>query len=309
MQSIDRRFLLKASFAGAAVLSLPPLAGRAFAAAPSASAVAGNVTLISGAGANVLALKSSDGTVLVDSGAAGQTEALMAVLSQVTQKRPVTTLFNTHRHLENTGGNAAFRKAGAEIIAHKKAHQWMANAFWNPEEYRYEPARAADELPTRTFRTTGSMTAGGERIDYGYLLEAHTEGDIYVHFRDADVIAVGGVVSPVRDPGVDWFTGAWIGARLDMQEKIIAMAGPNTRIVPSFGPVLTRNDVQAEHDMLLAIHTKMVELLRKGMGAEDMLKEGVMENTGRTWADPLHFLYAGCKGLWGHNDALSPDIV
>lgn len=309
MTITDRRFLLKATLAGAAALSVPAWAGRAFAAPPAATPVAGNVTLISGAGANVLALATSDGTALVDSGAEGQTEALMATLAQVTQKRPVTTLFNTHRHLENTGGNAAFRKAGAEIIAHKKAHQWMANAFWNPEEYRYEPAREADALPTRTFRSTGEMTAGGETIAYGFLLEAHTEGDIYVHFQDADVIAVGDVVSPVRDPGVDWFTGAWIGARLDMQERLLAMAGAKTRFVPSFGPVLTRDDVQAEHDMLLKIHNRMVELVRKGMGAEDMLKEGVMENTGRKWADPLHFLYAGCKGLWGHNDALSPDIV
>ncbi len=57
------------------------------------------------------------------------------------------------------------------------------------------------------------MNAGGERIDYGYLIEAHTSGDIYVFFRDSNVLAVGDVASPARDPELDYFTGAWIGGR------------------------------------------------------------------------------------------------
>jgi glyoxylase-like metal-dependent hydrolase (beta-lactamase superfamily II) len=52
---------------------------------------------------------------------------------------------------------------------------------------------------------------GGEQIDYGYLLVAHTAGDIYVYFKDSNVLAVGDVASPVNDPELDWITGAWIG--------------------------------------------------------------------------------------------------
>ena len=47
---------------------------------------------------------------------------------------------------------------------------------------------------------TTRLTVGGRRIEYGYLIEAHTDGDIYVAFPDANVIAVGDVVSPVARP-------------------------------------------------------------------------------------------------------------
>src|SRR3546814_11822193 len=119
MLSTARRFLLKATLAGAAALSVPAWAGRAFAAAPAASTVAGNVTLITGAGANVLALKARDGTVLVDSGAEGQTGARMATLAQVTQKQPGATPFNTTPHLDKTGGNPPLRNAGATNNPHQ----------------------------------------------------------------------------------------------------------------------------------------------------------------------------------------------
>ena len=84
-----------------------------------------------------------------------------------------------------------------------------------PAEDRYRPPRPQAAHPTKTFRADGSMNAGGERIDYGYLIEAHTSGDIYVFFRDSNVLAVGDVASPARDPELDYFTGAWIGGRVD----------------------------------------------------------------------------------------------
>ena len=55
--------------------------------------------------------------------------------------------------------------------------------YWLPAEDRYEKARPKAAWPTQTFFNTGSMKAGGEQIDYGYLVSAHTGGDIYVISR------------------------------------------------------------------------------------------------------------------------------
>ena len=60
--------------------------------------------------------------------------------------------------------------------------------------------------------------AGTEQIDYGYLPLAHTDGDIYVFFKTSNVLAVGDVASPLRDPALDYLTGAWIGGRVDAME-------------------------------------------------------------------------------------------
>ncbi len=66
-------------------------------------------------------------------------------------------------------------------------------------------------MPKVTFRAKGELKAGAERIEYGYLLEAHTRGDAYVFFRDSNVLAAGDVVSPQRDPVLDWYCGRVAG--------------------------------------------------------------------------------------------------
>ena len=89
------------------------------------------------------------------------------------------------------------------------------------------------------------MNIGGEQIDYGYLLLAHTSGDIYVHFKNSNVLAVGDVASPVRDPAFDYFTGAWIGGRVDAMDLLLKLSDEQTRFVPAYGPVMTRAEFKA----------------------------------------------------------------
>ncbi len=94
------------------------------------------------------------------------------------------------------------------------------------------------------------MKAGDEEIDYGYLLMAHTSGDLYVHFKNENVIAVGDVASPVRDPELDWFTGAWVGGRVDSMDLVLALANDQTRFVPGVRSGHDQGAIQggARHD-------------------------------------------------------------
>jgi glyoxylase-like metal-dependent hydrolase (beta-lactamase superfamily II) len=153
------------------------------------------------------------------------------------------------------------------------------------------------------------MSAGGDRIEYGYLIEAHTSGDIYVFFRDANVLAVGDVASPSRDPELDYFTGAWLGGRLDAMTKLLAFCDTNTRIVPGFGPVMTRAELQVERDMMKTLYDRAVDLVRQGDDADDMLKADVLKDLPRVWKDPRKFLYDVNKGLWAHHNKLNPNVV
>ena len=163
--------------------------------------------------------------------------------------------------------------------------------------------------PNKTFRVDGSMTAGAEHIEYGYLIEAHTSGDIYVFFRDSNVLAVGDVASPVRDPELDYFTGAWIGGRVDAMDRLLALSNERTRIVPGFGPVMSRTELQTERDVMKTIYDRTVDRVRQGDYVEDMLKGGVMNGLARTWKDPQKFLYDVHKGLWAHHNKLNPNVV
>jgi glyoxylase-like metal-dependent hydrolase (beta-lactamase superfamily II) len=262
------------------------------------------VALLTGARTNVLALNSSDGLILVDSGAPEFSSVLM---SQLTGR--VRTVFNTHYHLENTGANEALSQAGAAIIAHEVTREWMSVPYWVPAEDRYQKPRPQASHPTKTFYTNGSIPAGDERIDYGYLINAHTSGDIYVFFRNSNVLAAGDVVSPVRDPELDYFTGAWIGGRVDAMDQLLELADDKTRIVPGYGPMMTRADLQSERDMMKTIYDRTVDRVREGDSYEDMLQAGVMNGLARAFKNPGKFLYDLHKGLWAHHNKLAPNVV
>ncbi len=267
------------------------------------------LAIVDGGGANVIAFTSGGASLLVDSGAPQSGDKVMAALKGWNANAKIQTLFNTHYHLDQTGNNQMFAAAGAKIIAHERTRQWMSTDYWVPELDRYEKARPKEARPSETFETAGSMTAGDEKIDYGYLLLAHTSGDIYVSFRTANVLAVGDVASPLRDPALDYFTGAWIGGRVDAMDKILTLANEQTKIVPAYGPVMTRAEFKAERDMLEEVRNRLWTQVREGDGPQDMLDGGVLKNLPRTWKDPYKFLYDAAKGMWAHHDKLDRNVV
>jgi cyclase len=269
----------------------------------------GRLAVVNAGGANVVAFPAGDGLVLVDSGAPKSAEQLMAALKDFAGGSKVRTIFNTHYHLDQTGNNEFFAAAGAKIIAHERTRQWMFTDYWVPAEDRYEKARPKGAWPTEVFETTGSLKAGTEQIDYGYLRLAHTSGDTYVYFRDLNVLAVGDVASPLRDPALDYFTGAWIGGRVDAMDLVLKLVNDQTRIVPAYGSAMTRAEFKAERDLMEEVRGRLFKVVREGDGPKEMLEQGVLNGLPRTWKDPNKFLYDAAKGLWAHHDKLDPNVV
>jgi glyoxylase-like metal-dependent hydrolase (beta-lactamase superfamily II) len=308
MKMTDRRNVLKTGLgAFVAVATLPLLGGITSCSQQRLpiEALGDRVRLITGAPGNVVALTTPEGILLVDSGAAELADAVKATLDG----SPVHTLFNTHHHADQTGGNALFGAEGATIHAHVITRQWLSSDYYLPTEDRWVPALPAAGRPTETFRQQGEMTTGDESIEFGYLLEAHTRGDSYVFFRDSNVLAAGDAVSPLRDPVHDWFAGGWLGGRVDALDDLLALANEQTRIVPAYGPVMTRAELQAERDMMLKLYELTTELTDKGNSAQDMLEAGVLDQVSRKFEDPYRLLYDVAKGHWAHYTNFGGNIV
>ncbi|HEY1898736.1 MAG TPA: MBL fold metallo-hydrolase [Steroidobacteraceae bacterium] len=306
---MDRRTILQGTLSGLIGMSLAPLARAVATQGPTLTPLNGKLAVVSGAKDNVVALSTDDGLLLVDSGSPGATGALLAQLRRLPGGGHVRTLINTHYHADQTGGNEVLGKAGAAIIAHAKTKQWLVTEHYNPENDAYIKAQPKAAWPTQVFYSTGAMTAGAEHIEYGHLVSAHTEGDCYVHFRDSNVLAVGHVASPAADPELDWFAGGWLGGRLDALALLQKLADDKTQIVPAFGPIISRGELKAEFDLLQTVYTRMIDDLRNGYSAQDMLQAGVLNGLARTWTDPKKFVFDAFKGLWGYQDAIAPNIV
>ena len=307
---MNRRAMVKGALGGVLGLTLPPVARFAFSQeSPAVVPVSEGFVMLTGVGGNVLVRTTSTSQVLVDGGAAASTDAVLAHLRKLPGGGRVTTLFNTHWHRDQVGGNLAFGRSEATIIAHEKTRARLATDYYLGTEDRYEKAQPAAAHPTVTFFTGDKILAGKERIEYGHLLEAHTDGDIYVFFRDANVLAAGDAISPLKDPVLDWFGGGWLGGRADAQEKLLKLVDDKTRIVPGYGPVVGRGELQAEFDMSRVLYDRMLELVRKGMSAQNMLDEGLMKGLSRTFRDPFRFAYDAHKGYWAHHNSLAPDVL
>jgi glyoxylase-like metal-dependent hydrolase (beta-lactamase superfamily II) len=292
-----RREFLQA-LAGTAALVLPRAAGAQTAPVALATTSLGErVTLITGAGNNVIALAAGNGSLLVDAGDAAHAAELLKLTGRV------STVFNTHYHLESAGGNDVMAGAGAKIVAHMNTKLWMTQEIirdW--EGGRVYPPRAKAALPTETFRAaSGEMTVGGERIEYGLLTQSHTDGDLFVHFKNANVLAVGDAVQPGRLPALDWFCGGWIGGMQNAQKALLERADDRTKIVPAAGPVMTKADLQANHATIVRIREKLVGLVKKGQGAQNMIDaKAVDEFKDVMPGDAATFLYVAYRGLWAH---------
>ena len=237
-----RRDFLKIT--GAAALSL---AHRAHAQQAKAGLVktklADNFFVVSGAGNNVLVCNSPDGALMVDGGSPEHSGELLKLVSSETGGKPVKVLFNTHWHPESTGSNEALGAAGAKIVAHVNTRLWLGAEIDVQWQNRVYPPRLKIARPTETFYTTGKMTFGGEPIEYGYMLQAHTDTDIYVFFPRPNILMVGDVVTGNTYPVLDWSTGGWITGMLDGQKALLAVANAETRILAGTGAVITRADL------------------------------------------------------------------
>lgn len=307
------------SLAGCATGPVARNAGArpADAAAQAAAAAKATVTplnerlvLVSGLGGNIVALRGTEGVLLVDTGAPGTQRALQSALAGFAPGAKVTAVINTHWHPQQTGNNAVFAQEGARLIAHAKAAQRMRVPQYVPWEDRYLDAREKAAVPTEVFyHGTREITFGGESIEYGYLQQPHTDGDLYVWFKDANIVLAGDTVAPVSDPQICWYEGGWVGGRVDSQQKLLQMGDESARIIAATGGVISRAEVRVENEALTAMFDRVSEAMRKGFTTEDMQRGKLLDGLSRTWADPDQALYDAHKSMWAHYNKLSHTIV
>jgi cyclase len=295
----DRRAFLQTAFAvvGAG------LASRAFARQHAGIAVTRlgeRALLFTGTGGNVVASVAPDGLVLINGGGEERSADLLAVIAGETGGARIATLFNTDWHPDHTGANERVARAGARILAHEHTKQYLGNDLVVDWQHRTYKARPRAALPTETFYAGGSLLHGGERIEYGHLGQAHTDGDVYVFLRDANVLVAGDAVWAGAYPLCDYTTGGWLGGLVNATKKLVELANDDTRVVPGHGAVQTRAHLQAQHDMLATLRDRMHKLMRQGMGAEDMLAAGITREYDAAWGDPALFLSTSYRGMWLH---------
>jgi cyclase len=257
----------------------------------------GGLFVFQGAGCNVVAMHGEEGALMVDGGLAANSAALLKVVKERTGNNRVQTLINTHWHPEQTGSNEAVGRDGGVIIAHEKTRMYLSSTVTSVTfEGRLAPLPAVAR-PNKTTQQGGSLKFAGHQVDYGYLPQAHTDGDLYVHFADMNVLVGGGVVSGEQWPLLDYRNGAWFGGRVRAYERLAKLVRPDTRVVPANGRLITGSDIVRQNDIYQKLFVDMIAYMNMGLGPEDVAERNALKQYQSEFGDASAFLYGAYRSM------------
>lgn len=295
-----RNFLKTAALTSSAIFLLSPCVLLAQPPQIQTTRLADKVLFIQGPDSNVLVVDSSEGLIMVDGGHADWYDSLHGAIAENFPGRPYRALFNTHWHREQTGSNQALGEKGVEIIAHENTMLWESTEIWQRWSGNTFAPLPAVALPQTTFYEDGAIQIGDRNVQYGYMREAHTDGDIWVYFEDEDVLVTGGLVSNGRWPEIDWWTGGFIGGMLDSFVSLMTVPTANTRIIPAYGGVMTLEQLKAQNQMYLTIFDRLHGAFIKSESIEEILLEQPTAEYNAEMGDPTQFLTLAFDSIKGH---------
>lgn len=244
-----------------------------------------NLTMLSGPGGNVLVLHGADGLVVVDTFVAPAWPKLEESLKGVGGGAPVKFVINTHWHCDHTDNNAPLHAAGATVVAHENTKRRMSE----PQriamlELDFPPSPTA-ALPQRVFKDGYTLEANGERLELSYVAPAHTDTDLIVRLERANVLHAGDVFFNGRFPLIDWSTGGKVDGMIEACERVLRLAGPDTRIVPGHGALATKADLTKYRDMLATARDRVRKLKAAGSTLEESIAAKPLTDLDADWGN------------------------
>jgi cyclase len=289
--------LLPASFFGA---SLPgyaqqtPPAGDAAAgmraqmgAAPIQTQPLGNnLTLLSGPGGNVVVLNGPDGKLVVDTFLSPAWPKLKEALDGL-GNAPLKFVVDTHWHFDHTDNNAPLHAAGATVLAHENTKKRMSEPHDLPAFGMHFAPSPEDALPQQTFSAGHKLQLNKEALSLQHFAPAHTDGDIYVHFQQANVIHMGDTFFNGMYPYIDSSTGGNVSGMIAAADKGLAVANNYTKIVPGHGPLGNKGDLTKFREMLVTVRDRVQKLKSAGKSMQEAVAEKPLADLDAQWGKGL----------------------
>jgi cyclase len=246
----------------------------------------GNKTyMLEGAGGNVTVAIGTDGYIQVDGQFAPMHDKLKAAVEKLTPL-PIKYLINTHYHGDHTGGNAAFHRDGATIVAQDNIRVRLAAGTTNALTGAKAPPQPADALPTDTY-SGGSKTVeiGGRKAQLTHIYNAHTDGDTYVFFDDANVLCTGDIFGNTgRYNTIDYGNGGDIRGLIRALDAYIKVSNDQTKVVPGHGALATKANLVAFREMLVTSRDRIQKLFNEGKSEQEVVAAKPLADLDAKWA-------------------------
>src|SRR5258708_13663303 len=192
-----------------------------------------NIYMLKGSGGNIGVLFGKDGTLMIDDQYGPLSNKINGAIKTL-DPGEIRFLINTHIHGDHSGGNENFKRMGVTILAHDVVRERMMKDQENKRLNRTPPPREKDALPIITFATRLNIHLNDEDIELIHFDPAHTDGDVVVHFKNANVYHLGDVLRSGY-PFIDVSSGGGINGFVTSLDKILNLLDDNSKIIPGHG--------------------------------------------------------------------------
>lgn len=245
--------------------------------------VAGNIHMLVGRGGNIAVVSGDDGLFMVDDQFAPLSAKIKTAIKAISDQ-PIKFLLNTHWHSDHTGGNANFAKDGATIVAHENVRKLLsADQVMKAFNNRPVPAAPKSALPVITFKDGASFHMNGETMAITHLPNAHTGGDSFVQFKNANVIHTGDTFFNGFYPFIDVQHGGSINGLINAANTILKVADDQTKIIPGHGPLGDKAALIRYRDMLMQLRDSVAAAMTGGKSVEEVIAAAPTKALDRRW--------------------------
>lgn len=246
-------------------------------------ALGNNAYMLEGQGGNITVVVTKDGIILVDGQFAPLHDKIKAAVAAISSL-PIKYLVNTHYHGDHTGGNEAFAKEGVTVVAQDNVKKRLTAGTTNGLTGARTPPAPQGALPSDTYTNFSKIRMGGRVADLKHIPNAHTDGDTYVWFKTARVLATGDTFTNGRYPNIDFANGGNIKGMIAAADVYLKLTNARTKIVPGHGPVADKAALAEFRTMLVTARDRMAKLVKDGKTEDEAVALKPFADLDAKWA-------------------------
>jgi cyclase len=241
-----------------------------------------NIYMLKGSGGNIGVLFGKEGTLMIDDQFAPLSNKINGAIKTL-DPAEIRFLINTHLHGDHSGGNLNFARMGATIMAHDNVRERLSKEQFIKALNRSVPASPKEALPIITFPNKLNFYFNDEDIELIHLDPAHTDGDVAVHFKKANVYHTGDMFVRYGFPFIDESSGGSVLGLIRSLDQLLGMMDDKTRIIPGHGDLCGKAEMKAFRDRIVEIRDLVAAALKKGTKVEDIPALGITSKYDEEW--------------------------
>jgi glyoxylase-like metal-dependent hydrolase (beta-lactamase superfamily II) len=238
--------------------------------------VSEQIYMLKGSGGNIGVLTGTDGLLMIDAQYAPLSTKISEAIKTLSSNS-IRYLVNTHVHMDHTGGNDNFSKQGVTIVAHDRVRERMMKEQVIKRLNKTLPPREKEALPLLTFADRLTFHLNDEEINLFYIDRGHTDGDVIVQFKKANVFHTGDAFVRYGYPFIDASAGGSINGFIRTLNKLLVLMDDQSKVIPGHGDLATKEDVKILRDQITDIRDQVSKALKSGKKVEELASLGITD--------------------------------